>query len=78
MNTEKIIKNLNNLPPEGKEILINFIEFLNLKYSKNESNKKRNPISLKKSKFIGIWKNREDMKDSERYVKELRVKEWEN
>ena len=78
MNTEKIINDLRNLPPEGRELLVNFIEFLNLKYSKNKSNKKKGKSSLKTSKFIGIWQDRVDMKESERFVRKLREKEWKN
>ena len=77
MDIEKIIE-FNSLPPEGQKTLINFIEFLKIKYSKVKPKKTQKQSSLKRSKFIGIWKDREDMRDSEKYVIDLRKREWRN
>lgn len=75
---KKIIEDFNSLPPEGQKTLINFIEFLKIKYSKVKAKKTQKQSSLKRSKFIGIWKDRGDMRNSEKYVIDLRKREWRN
>ena len=75
MNNKEIINAIEELSPEGKKILREFLEFLKLKYSKNI---KKQKVSLKESRFIGMWKDREDMRNTEEYINNLREKEWRN
>jgi len=77
MNTEKVLNEIKSLSPEGIKILENFIEFLKIKYPKTRAKRKNQKInSIKKNKFIGIWKDREEMKNSIEYIRKLREKEW--
>lgn len=40
-----------------------------------EARKPRHP-PLREEPFVGMWKDREDMADSTRWVRELRKREW--
>jgi hypothetical protein len=63
------------LPLEAQKQVLAFIDFLQKRYetkSKKSSEKK----STANKKFVGLWKNREDMKDSSSWVRNLRKKEW--
>ena len=63
------------LPLEAQEQVLSFIDFLQKKYvmkGKKSSEKK----STLNKKFIGLWENREDMKDSSDWIRNLREKEW--
>ena len=34
------------------------------------------PLNLQNELFVGMWKNREDMKDSSQWVRQTRQQEW--
>ena len=62
MNQEKVLNEFTNLPPEAKKQVANFIYFLRKRYKHVQKRPRR--TDLDKESFIGIWRNREDMKDS--------------
>ena len=73
MSEKELIRQINKLPAEAQQEAVDFIEFLSKKYDRP----KRKPASsLKKSillsSFRGMWKDQEDMKDSTKWVRELR------
>lgn len=64
METEKISRELSNLPPEAQRQVKDFIALLSLRYKK-KAKKGRNKIpSISNETFVGMWKDREDMEDS--------------
>jgi len=73
MSEEELIKQLKKLPFEAQQEAANFVEFLSKKYlqqsDKTDSSKKK---SILESSFRGMWKDREDMQDSTKWVRELR------
>ena len=74
MEPKKIYNDISNLPPEAQRQVADFISFLKTRYKKPQKTVGRNNIS--NDPFIGIWKDREDMKDSSKWVRNLRESEW--
>jgi uncharacterized UBP type Zn finger protein len=70
MVKKELIKQIKQLPPEVQQEALEFVDFLSKKYSqKDESSAKK---SILDSPFRGMWKNREDMKDSTKWVRNIR------
>ena len=70
----KILNRFKNLPPEAQKEVADFISLLYKCYrsSPQPQAKKR----LAQEDFIGLWKDRPDMRDSTSWVRDIRKKEW--
>ena len=63
------------MPPEAQKQVIDFVSFLKTRYSAWQSIKAiRTPLA--DEPFIGMWREREDMRDSAAWVRDLRRREW--
>jgi len=70
MVKKELIKQIEKLPPEAQREAADFVDFLSQKYlQKDNSSSKK---SILDSPFRGMWKNREDMKDSTKWVRNIR------
>ena len=73
MSEKELIKQLKKLPSEAQQEAADFVEFLSKKYlqqsTETDSSKKK---SILESSFRGMWKDREDLQDSTKWVRELR------
>ncbi len=76
METDKIYNDISNLPPEAQRQIVDFIDFLKLRYQKPLQTKSSQKGRITDSPFIGIWKDRKDMEDSTKWVRNLRGSEW--
>lgn len=76
MNQEQILKDLNLLPPSARQLVIDFIAFLRMRYTAEESEEVRIPVPLRDETFVGIWRGRKDMSDSSKWVCKVRTEEW--
>lgn len=76
MEAQKIMEQLLSLPPEAQKEAADFIAFLQLRYPQAHTNDKKQRRPLRKEPFVGMWKDREDMKDSGAWVRNLRQREW--
>ncbi|MBC2715515.1 MAG: DUF2281 domain-containing protein [Desulfobacteraceae bacterium] len=74
MEPDKIYNDISNLPPEARRQVADFISFLKTRYKKTQKTALRNNII--NDPFIGIWKDREDMKDSSKWLRNVRESEW--
>lgn len=76
MSEKELLKQIQELPSVAQQEAADFVEFLYDRYvGRNKVEKKtRKPIS--ESSFRGIWKDREDMKDSEQWVRNIRKSRW--
>lgn len=74
MEPDKIYNDISNLPPEARRQVADFISFLKTHYKKTQKTTRRNNII--NDPFIGIWKDREDMKDSSKWLRNVRESEW--
>ena len=72
MNTklvDSLISIINSLSDEEKNIISQNI-------TTSISIKPNISINLKNEPFIGMWQDREDMKDSHQWLRQLRQNEW--
>ena len=76
MNVQTISREITELPSDLQREVFDFVKFLRSRYRTTTRNmqKKRSPIS--EEPFIGIWADREDMKDSTQWLLNLRQKHW--
>ena len=67
------------LPAEAQQEAADFVEFLSKKYiQKSEETDSPMKKSILENSFRGIWKDRDDLKDSTKWVRELRKSRWAN
>lgn len=79
MSEKELIKRIKQLPSEAQQEAANFVEFLTKKYiQKPEETGSPKQKSILQNPFRGIWKDRDDLKDSTKWVRELRKSRWAN
>ncbi|MGH9914354.1 MAG: DUF2281 domain-containing protein, partial [Pyrinomonadaceae bacterium] len=67
MTSEEILREINSLPPEAQRQIEDFISFLRERYKSSQP--KISPVSdLEAEAFVGMWRDREDMRDSSIWV----------
>lgn len=76
MKQAQILQEFNRLPAEAQKLVAELVAFLNKEHRTSKSSRKKNTGNLLDEKFIGIWKGRDDMRDSNAYVRNLRKTEW--
>jgi hypothetical protein len=76
MAQNDIVKEFDNLPPEAQKQVIDFIAFLQTRYRTGATKKAKRKGRLADESFIGIWRDREDMRDSSAWVRKVRAAEW--
>lgn len=75
MTYEEILRELASLPPEGQKEAADFIKFLCERHSRSLSGEQHNR-DLSELGFVGMWRDRNDMRDSSAWVRRLRECEW--
>ncbi|MEX2602218.1 MAG: DUF2281 domain-containing protein [Balneolaceae bacterium] len=78
MSEPTVSKKIKQLPPEAKKQAQDFVDFLYQRYVKSKDPKKSKRRSITESPFFGMWKDREDMQDSEQWVRKIRKSQWSN
>jgi hypothetical protein len=74
---DKIYNEISNLPPEAQRQVTDFIAFLRTRYKKqSQTSKTVKGNNILNEPFIGIWKDRDDMKDSDKWLRNIRRSEW--
>lgn len=77
MSEKELIKQIRELPAEAQQEAADFVEFLTKKYiQRTEATDTSNKKSILENSFRGIWKDREDLQDSTKWVRELRKSRW--
>jgi hypothetical protein len=76
MEQEKIFDDISNLPPEAQRQVVDFIAFLRTRYKRSEQEKQTRRINLVNEPFIGIWKDRKDLNNSSKWLRNIRKTEW--
>lgn len=79
MSEKELIKKLKGLPAGAQQEAADFVEFLSKKYI-HQPEEPSSPMekSILESSFRGMWKDREDLQDSTKWVRELRKSRWAN
>ena len=75
MKAQKMWRDFDALPPELQQQVLDFISFLRTRYASSQVAKAKR-TKLAKEPFIGMWRNREDLKDSAVWVRGVREREW--
>jgi uncharacterized UBP type Zn finger protein len=70
MVKKELIKQIQQLPPEAQQEAQEFVDFLSEKYLQNSMSSTQK--SILDSPFRGMWKDREDMKNSTQWVRNIR------
>lgn len=74
MTNEELLKEINSLPPEGQRLVESYLAFLRQRYAPPETASFN--LSLQDEKFIGMWRDRDDITDSTIWVRDIRESEW--
>ena len=75
MTLLEIAQEIDSLPPEAQKQVEDFIAFLKTRY-KPVAKKRVKRGKLEDEPFVGMWKDRADMRDSVKWIRELRQREW--
>jgi len=77
MTPDTVLREFDALPPEAQRQVLDFISFLQTRYSVKKTRRKaKQKPNLSDETFIGIWRDRADMEDSRAWVRALRAREW--
>jgi hypothetical protein len=76
MNQKTVWQRFSSLPPEAQQQVIDFIAFLQTRYVPSRPRKTAKPTKLAQEAFIGMWRDRKDLRDSTAWVRNLRASEW--
>ena len=75
MTNEEILREINSLPVEAKRQIEDFVSFLRERYKTTQIASA--PLSdLETEPFVGMWRDREDMRDSSAWVRNIRETHW--
>lgn len=78
MEQQKLLQELAALPPEGRRQVERLVLLLKRRYARSSSRRKAKLSPLRDEKFVGMWKDREDLRDSSAWVRSIRKSEWMN
>ena len=76
MSNNDIQSEFESLPPEGQRKVLELIALLQERYACAESREGEPSPNIAKEDFIGMWREREEMKDSVEWVRSSRAREW--
>lgn len=76
MTTEEMLRAISSLPPEGQRLVERFIASLRVKYTRPLQAIQPVIGDLANDRFIGIWRDRNEMRDSNAWVRSVRNSEW--
>jgi hypothetical protein len=77
MSEKELIKLIRKLPAEARQEAVEFVESLTKKYiRKPEETDISKEKSILENSFRGAWKDRQDLQDSTKWVRELRKSRW--
>jgi hypothetical protein len=78
MKEQEIWRDFAALSPELQQQVADFISFLRTRQASSRPNKTNKRTRLANEPFIGMWRNRKDMRDSAAWVRGIRDHEWMN
>lgn len=76
MKEERVWREYTTLPPELQKQVADFITFLRTRYVPLRASKTTKRTKLADEPFVGMWRNRKDMRDSSAWVRRIRQSEW--
>jgi hypothetical protein len=76
MDLEEICRQLAALPPAGQRRVAEFITLLQERYKHAPRGRRGGKSKLSEEPFIGLWEQREDLRNSTAWVRDIRRREW--
>jgi hypothetical protein len=76
MEATNLIRDIGSLPPEAQKQVTDFVAFLKTRYPVAQTARKAKRTRLADEPFIGMWRDRQEMKDSSAWVRRCRESEW--
>lgn len=76
MSQAEIIDEFEKLPSEAQKQVKDYILFLRAQYEKSPFFNKEKTGEIKDEPFIGIWTDRDDLRDSRTWLRTVRKSEW--
>jgi hypothetical protein len=76
VNQEQVWREFKTLPPSAQQQVLDFMAFLRVRYTQRSEQEVTSMKDLHQESFIGIWRDREDMMDSDSWLRTIRVREW--
>lgn len=76
--TETVLEMVKRLTPEQQQKVIEYVQALKQEQHSAETDEQKSKpkSSWRDSPAVGMWKDREDMKDSVEWVRQMRKKHW--
>ena len=75
MTNEEILREINSLPAEAKRQIEDYVSFLRERYKSSQTENAALP-DLETEAFVGMWRDREEMRDGSAWVRRLRETHW--
>ncbi len=76
MTSEEMLKEIAALPAGARREIEDYVARLANRYRKSKNSSAVGDLALEP--FIGMWSDRDDMADSNAWVRDLRNKHWAN
>ena len=76
MKETNILREIESLPPDARKLVTDFIAFLKVRFADAPRAGNKPQATLTDEPFIGMWRDREDMRDGASWVRNLRKNEW--
>jgi hypothetical protein len=76
MDAERLWEEYNKLPAEAQAEVVDFLAFLKMRHGDKTQRTEQQQIDWKNEPFVGMWRDRDDISDGGRWVRELREREW--
>ncbi len=73
MQKNRVWRQFESLPPSAQRQVADFISFLSARVRRRPTS---SISSLAEEPFIGLWKDRPELADSEAWVRQVREEEW--
>ena len=76
MSHRKLMSILHTLSPQARRQVIDFVAFLKKQQDVESRPTKPTRPDLSEQAFIGMWRDRDDLKNSGAWVRKMRQQEW--
>jgi hypothetical protein len=76
MTPDEILREICSLPLEAQRELENFVAYLHQRYGGRQPGAQPAGSELRREPFIGMWRDRDEMRDSTAWVRNVRESEW--
>ena len=76
MDAERLWEEYNKLPAEAQDQVVDLLAFLRARHADKARRTAQQRIDWEHEPFVGMWRDRDDMPDGGRWVRDLREREW--